>query len=331
MNPSQNLLVLYTGGTIGMQMSAAGLAPASGFEVRLRAEQALHPERPAPAWRFRELSPPLDSANMTQTHWLAMRDIIVQAVDEDGCDAVLLLHGTDTLAYSAAALSFLLLGLPVPVVLTGSMQPAGMVGSDAWANLFGALALLAQGVEPGVHLYFHGQLLHGARASKLKSEAFDAFVDHQRPHGHAQHLTELPAALHYRQARQPVGLAVQPLFPGLAADQLRAVLGSGVQGVLLECYGSGTGPSDNPQILAALREAHTRGVVLAAISQCPQGHVEFGVYAAGSALATTGLVSGGGMGREAALGKLFSLLGAGLSQAEVERLFALDMCGECTD
>ena len=93
MNSPQKLLVLYTGGTIGMQMSEAGLAPASGFEARLRAEQALHPERPAPAWQFRELSPPIDSANMRQDNWLAMRDAIVQAVDHDGFDAVLLLHG----------------------------------------------------------------------------------------------------------------------------------------------------------------------------------------------------------------------------------------------
>src|SRR5690606_15596678 len=253
MNPSQNLLVLYTGGTIGMEMSEAGLTPASGFEARLRAEQALHPERPAPAWQFRELSPPIDSANMRQANWLAMRDAIVQAVDEDGFDAVLLLHGTDTLAYSAAALSFLLLGLQAPVVLTGSMLPAGAAGSDAWPNLFGALAALHQGCLQGVHLYFDGQLLHGARASKLKSEAFDAFAGMARPR-HAARAEELPAALHYRQPRREVSLAVLPLFPGLSAEQLRAGL-SGVHGALLECYGSGTGPSDDAEFLAVLREA----------------------------------------------------------------------------
>jgi L-asparaginase len=128
-----------------------------------------------------------------------------------------------------------------------------------------------------------------------------------------------------------VALAVQPLFPGLRAEQLRAVLDSGIEALLLECYGSGTGPADDPQILALLREARARGVVLVAISQCPQGHVEFGVYAAGSALAGTGLVSGGGMGREAALGKLFGLLGADLAPAEVERLLTLDLCGELVD
>lgn len=330
MTPSQNLLVLYTGGTIGMEMSESGLAPASGFEDRLKAEQALHPERSAPAWQFRELSPPIDSANMRQANWLAMRDAIVQAVDKEGFDAVLLLHGTDTLAYSAAALSFLLLGIPVPVVLTGSMLPAGAAGSDAWPNLFGALAALNQCCLPGVHLYFNGQLLHGARTSKMKSEAFDAFINMARAR-HGQHEEHLPTALHYRQPRREVVLAVQPLFPGLTTGQLRAVLDSGVEALLLECYGSGTGPSDDPEFLAVLRESRERGVVLAAISQCPLGNVDFEVYAAGSALAEIGLVSGGGMTREAALGKLFSLVGSGLSRSEIERLFAHDLCGEMAD
>ena len=328
MKPSQNLLVLYTGGTIGMHMSANGLVPASGFEARLRAELAAHPEHSTPNWLFREISPPIDSANMRQENWLSMRAAIIQAVDEDGCDAVLLLHGTDTLAYSAAALSFLLLGIEVPVLLTGSMLPAGAEHSDAWPNLFGALAELHKGCRPGVQLYFNGQLLHGARASKLNSEAFDAFAELPRPR-HASSASELPAALHYRQPRQPVTLAVQPVFPGLSAAQLRATLLSGVRGVLLECYGSGTGPADDADFLAALAEARSQGVVLAAISQCPQGHIDFGVYAAGSALAEAGLVSGAGMTREAALGKLFALLGAGLPTTEVEHLFALDLCGEC--
>src|SRR3989344_1713140 len=97
------------------------------------------------------------------------------------------------------------------------------------------------------------------------------------------------------------------------------------------CHASATGPSDNAELLDVLKAAHARGVVLAAISQCPHGHVEFGVYAAGSQLASAGLISAGGMTREAALGKLFALLGAGLSQAEVEHWFALDVCGERAD
>ncbi|CAN7383328.1 asparaginase [Pseudomonas sp. LjRoot71] len=325
----QKLLVLYTGGTIGMQMSAAGLAPASGFEARLRAQQALEAQ-PLPQWTFRELLPPIDSANMNQHNWLAMGAAIRAGVEQDGCDGVLLLHGTDTLAYSAAALSFLLLGLPVPVILSGSMLPAGAEGSDAWGNLFGAMRALQSGVTPGVHLYFNGALMHGARVSKLRSDAFDAFqvLPRQR---HSPRAESIPASIDYRQPRQPINLAVLPFYPGIQASHLHALLGSGVQGLLLECYGSGTGPADDAELLSVLKAAHERGVVLAAISQCPSGHVEFGVYAAGSQLACTGLVSAGGMTREAALGKLFALLGAGLSQAEVEHWFALDVCGERAD
>lgn len=329
MSAVQKTLVLYTGGTIGMQMSTAGLAPASGFEARLRAQQTVQSER-IPAWTFRELLPPIDSANMNQTNWLAMAEAIRTGVEEDGCDAVLVLHGTDTLAYSAAALSFLLLGLPVPVILTGSMLPAGAEGSDAWGNLFGALQALHTGVAPGVHLYFNGNLMHGARVSKLRSDAFDAFhvLPRQRQ---GERAGSIPRAIDYRQPRQAVNLAVLPFYPGIQASHVRALLDSGVRGLLLECYGSGTGPSDNADLLTALKDAHDRGVVLAAISQCPHGHVEFGVYAAGSQLASAGLVSAGGMTREAALGKLFALLGAGLQQAEVEHWFALDLCGERAD
>ena len=322
----KKLLVLYTGGTIGMQMSAEGLAPASGFEARLRAQQ-VREAQPLPEWIFRELLPPIDSANMNQHNWLAMVAAIRAGVEQDGCDGVLLLHGTDTLAYSAAALSFLLLGLPAPVILSGSMLPAGAEGSDAWGNLFGAMAALQAGVAPGVQLYFNGALLHGARVSKLCSDAFDAFsvLPRQRQSPRAE---SIPASIDYRQPRQPVNLAVLPFYPGIQASHLRALLDSGVQGLLLECYGSGTGPAGDAELLDVLKAAHDRGVVLAAISQCPHGHVEFGVYAAGSQLAATGLVSAGGMTREAALGKLFALLGAGLSQAEVEHWFGLDLCGE---
>jgi len=263
---------------------------------------------------------------MQQHNWLAMRDAIVTAVDA-GHDGVLVLHGTDSLAYSAAALSFLLLGLPVPVLLTGSMLPAGAPGSDAWDNLCGALRQFEQGLEDGVQLYFHGQLLHGCRASKLRSEAFDAFAALPRPR-EGSRASEMPEALGYRQQRQSVNLAVMPVYPGLQAEHLRGVLDTGVQGLVLECYGSGTGPSDDQALLDVLRAARQRGVMLVAISQCPQGSVVFDTYAAGNRLRAAGLVSGGGMTREAALGKLFGLLGAGLDVEAAEQWFALDLCGE---
>jgi L-asparaginase len=326
MRAVKNLLVLYTGGTIGMLETAEGLAPAGGFDTRMREHLAQLTDAPQVQWTLQEMTPLLDSANMQQHNWLAMRDAIVAAVDA-GHDGVLVLHGTDSLAYSAAALSFLLLGLPVPVLLTGSMLPAGAPGSDAWDNLCGALRQVEQGLEAGVHLYFHGQLLHGCRTSKLRSEAFDAFAALPR-HREGERATELPAALGYRQQRQPVNLAVMPVFPGLQAAHLKALLDSGVQGLLLECYGSGTGPSDDQALLEVLRAARQRGVLLAAISQCPEGSVVFDTYAAGNRLRGAGLVSGGGMTREAALGKMFALLGAGLDVDAAEHWFTLDLCGE---
>jgi L-asparaginase len=327
MRAVKNLLVLYTGGTIGMLETPEGLAPAGGFEARMRELFAQMADAPQLHWTLQEMNPLLDSANMQQHNWLAMRDAIVEAVDGAGLDAVLVLDGTDTLAHSAAALAFLLLGLPGTVLLTGSMLPAGAPGSDAWDNLCGALRQFEQGLENGVQLYFHGQLLHGCRASKLRSEAFDAFAALPR-HRDGERATTLPAELGYQQPRQPVNLAVMPVFPGLQAGHLRAVLDSGVQGLLLECYGSGTGPSDDQALLDVLQAARQRGVVLVAISQCPEGSVVFDTYAAGNRLRGAGLVSGGGMTREAALGKLFALLGAGLGAEAAEQWFALDLCGE---
>lgn len=323
MSKANTIMVLYTGGTIGMQASANGLAPASGFEARMR-EQLAH--LPAPAWRFREMSPLIDSANMTPAYWQHLRSAVVEAVDE-GCDGVLILHGTDTLAYSAAAMSFQLLGLPAPVVFTGSMLPAGVPDSDAWENVSGALAALGEGLAPGVHLYFHGALMAPTRCAKIRSFGRHPFAALQRNGGVAK-AQALPAALDYRQPKALANVGVLPLVPGIDAGQLDALVASGIQALVLECFGSGTGPSDNPAFLASLQRALDRDVVVVAITQCHEGGVELDVYEAGSRLRGVGVLSGGGMTREAVFGKLQALLGAGLPNDEVRRLVELDLCGE---
>ena len=323
MQSANNVMVLYTGGTIGMQASANGLAPASGFEARMR-EQLAH--LPAPAWRFREMSPLIDSANMTPAYWQHLRSAVVEAVDE-GCDGVLILHGTDTLAYSAAAMSFQLLGLPAPVVFTGSMLPAGVPDSDAWENVSGALAALGEGLAPGVHLYFHGALMAPTRCAKIRSFGRHPFAALQRNGGVAK-AQALPAALDYRQPKALANVGVLPLVPGIDAGQLDALVASGIQALVLECFGSGTGPSDNPAFLASLQRALDRDVVVVAITQCHEGGVELDVYEAGSRLRGVGVLSGGGMTREAVFGKLQALLGAGLPNDAVRRLVELDLCGE---
>lgn len=324
---AQHVMVLYTGGTIGMQASASGLVPASGFEARMREYLHSQPELVVPQWRFREMSPLIDSANMSPAYWQQLRVAVVDAVDEQGCDSVLILHGTDTLAYSAAAMSFKLLGLHARVVFTGSMLPAGVADSDAWENLGGALVALGQGVAPGVHLYFHGELLDPTRCAKVRSFGRHPFKRLERQGGGVKAST-LPTQLHYNQPGQLAKVAVLPLFPGIGAELLDAVLNSDIQGLVLECYGSGTGPSDNPEFLAALARARDKGVVVIAVTQCHEGGVELDVYEAGSRLRGAGVLSGGGMTREAAFGKLHGLLGAGLEIAEVRRLVELDLCGE---
>ena len=323
MSKASNIMVLYTGGTIGMQASANGLAPASGFEARMREQLA---DAQVPAWRLREMSPLIDSANMTPAYWQRLRTAVVAAVDE-GCDAVLILHGTDTLAYSAAAMSFQLLGLPAPVVFTGSMLPAGVPDSDAWENVSGALVALGEGLAPGVHLYFHGELMAPTRCAKIRSYGRNPFAALQRTGGAAK-ADNLPAALDYRHDKAPANVGVLPLVPGIAAAQLDALIDSGLQALVLECFGSGTGPSDNPAFLASLQRAQDQGVVVVAITQCHEGGVELDVYEAGSRLRGVGVLSGGGMTREAVFGKLQALVGAGLATNEVRRLVELDLCGE---
>ncbi|MBD9600532.1 asparaginase [Pseudomonas sp. PDM10] len=326
---AQHVMVLYTGGTIGMQASAHGLAPASGFEVRMREYLHSQPDLVVPQWRFREMSPLIDSANMTPDYWQQLREAVVDAVDVQGCDSVLILHGTDTLAYSAAAMSFQLLGLHARVVFTGSMLPAGVADSDAWENLSGALVALGQGLAPGVHLYFHGELLDPTRCAKVRSFGRHPFKRLERQGG-GEKASSIPASLTYNQPRQLAKVAVLPLFPGIGAEILDGLLDSGIQGLVLECYGSGTGPSDNPEFLASLERARDKGVVVVAVTQCHEGGVELDVYEAGSRLRGAGVLSGGGMTREAAFGKLHGLLGAGLDTAEVRQLVELDLCGELT-
>ncbi|MBX8591263.1 asparaginase [Pseudomonas cichorii] len=324
--PAQRVMVLYTGGTIGMQASANGLAPASGFEARMAGQLADLPELVVPQWRFREMSPLIDSANMTPDYWLRLRAAVIEAVDE-GCDAVLVLHGTDTLAYSAAATSFQLLGLDAPVVFTGSMLPAGVPDSDAWENVNGALLALGSGLASGVHLYFHGELMAPTRCAKIRSFGRHPFAPLQRSRG-GQAATSLPEALDYRQPKALVNVAVLPLFPGIGAAQIDALVESGIKGLVLECFGSGTAPSENAQFMASLERARQQDICVVAITQCHEGGVDLDIYEAGSKLRGVGVLSGGGMTREAALGKLHALLGAGLKIEEVRRLVELGLCGE---
>jgi L-asparaginase len=199
--------------------------------------------------------------------------------------------------------------------------------SDAWENVSGALRALGAGLAPGVHLHFHGALIAPTRCAKIRSFGRNPFAALNRQGGVAR-AESIPQALDYRQPKALANVGALPLVPGIGAAQLDAIIASGIQALILECFGSGTGPSDNPEFLASLQRAQERGIVVVAITQCHEGGVELDVYEAGSRLRGVGVLSGGGMTREAAFGKLNALLGAGLDTEEIRRLVELDLCGE---
>lgn len=317
-SPARCVQVLYTGGTIGMVQGPHGLRPASDFAARMAAALENHPH-PLPAYRFTELAPPIDSATLTHAHWQQMHAALIATAERGESDAVLLLHGTDTLAYTAAALAHVLVDYPLPVVLTGAIHPADAPASDAWPNVCGALAALGTGSVRGVAVHFHGQLFDAMHVTKWHSHAADAFIALPRPSTDGAP-APLPACLHWRNPRRAVALAALPFVPGLQAQTLAAVLDGGLEALLLECYGTGTAPTDNAEILAVLRAAHERGVLLAAISQCPAGAVLPDVYAVSHALFATGVCPAGALAREAALARIYALLGAGLSRDEAAAL-----------
>ncbi len=315
------ILILYTGGTIGMQASANGLAPAGGFAERITDQFG----NTLPDWEFAEILPLIDSANMTPLDWQRILSAIRNAAHTDRYRGILVLHGTDTLAFTAAALSFQLLGLPLPVLLTGAMLPAGADNSDAWDNLHGAMCALDEGRVQGVQVYFHGALLHGARTSKVRSDGHHPFVMLAR--------TQLapipgPPRLAWQTQRTDSRCAVLTLFPGIDAEQVDRVAGPGVQAIIIQAFGSGTGPTGSVDFLRALKAAHGRGILLVAITQCHEGGVAMDRYEAGALLKQAGVISGGGLTLEAALGKLHALLGAGLRQDEAEYWMQHSLCGE---
>lgn len=247
--------------------------------------------------KVRALDPLIDSSAATPVEWNRIADAVAQA---GAYDRIVIVHGTDTMAYTAAALTFALQGLDRPVILTGSMLPLTVPGNDGEQNMHDALAA-AQTARPGVWLSFAGRLLHGARVRKVNSQAFSAFdaSDATVPPKRLGPLNTHPFTPH--------DLAVLTVTPGMNAGLLTHVATTS-DAIILRCFGSGTLP-DTPDIRAALANAATRSIPVIAISQCGEGGVSFGTYAAGSALVDHGVIDGKGMTAEAAYVKTMLALG----------------------
>jgi L-asparaginase len=326
------LAIIYTGGTLGMVRSPRGYVPARGLAGLLAAKC---PEI-AQAYGFDviEYDPPLDSANATPRHWYALAETVAaEARDRSG---IVVIHGTDTLAYTASALSFLLPHVAVPVVVTGAQLPLVEARNDARGNLLASLEVASGGEPAEVCVCFVPRLLRANRATKLRATALDAFASPNCPPlgqiGTTIRLEPLPLQRRWPALSSPryreCAIAVLPLIPGLAAGVIDGHVAAGVAGIILECYGVGTAPDRDSAFLAAVGRAVGAGILVLAISQCGEGSVELSTYAAGCALAEAGVVGGFDLTREAALSKMHVLLAHGLTVAEVARLMPENLCGE---
>lgn len=329
--------IAYTGGTIGMRKRGGVYAPAPGYlQERLSDMPELQREE-LPQVVLHEYAPLLDSANMRPSNWQAIAEDI--AAHYDAFDGFVVLHGTDTMAYTASALSFMLENLGKPVILTGSQLPLAEVRSDARENLITSLLLAAKQDLPEVCLYLNGALLRGNRSTKVSSSGFNAFASPNFPplgtvgvdiDVNASLLLPAPRAPLQLQGLEPASVAALRLFPGISAAILHNLLAEPIQGLILETYGAGNAPADDEKLLEVLRQASERGVVIVGCSQCLHGRVEMNDYATGRALRESGVVSGADLTIEAALSKLLYLFSKKLPPRDIRRQMQQNLRGELT-
>lgn len=334
----KRVYIAHTGGTIGMTKAREGYRPARG---NLQKQMKAMPElghASMPSYTVHDYDPLLDSSNMTPVEWVRIANDIADHYRE--YDGFVVLHGTDTMAYTASALPFMLQGLGKPVIITGSQIPLCEIRNDARENLITSLLLAAHYDIPEVCLYFGGKLLRGCRSTKVSADGFAAFDSPNFPplgtvgidievNWDLVRRGKRRRKLQVHELAAPVVSALR-LFPGISSDLVRNILRPPLQGLVLEAYGVGNGPDKNREFIAALAEATARGVVIVDCTQCLEGTVDLHEYATGSALARAGVVSGYDMTAEAALAKLFYLFSQRHSPARVTKEMQRDLRGEVT-
>ena len=331
-----SVLVVNAGGTIGMVDTPDGYAPVPGaLGPYLDWIVEMSRGELAPI-TFLELDPPIDSANATPASWCEIASILFERRSDHR--GFVVLHGTDTMAYASSALSFLLPSFGKPVVVTGSQIPIARTRSDGRQNFIGSLEVAADGGVPEVTLLFGEALFRGNRAMKVDASGLDAFDSPRFPP-----LAEIgiDVVVNHPAVRVTDGVprlnagtlgnvASVRLFPGFSASILANMCRPPLQGLVIEAYGAGNGPSEDLEFLAAIEDATTRGVVVVIVTQCVRGSVQPGAYASGSALIRAGAVPGFDMTCEAALTKLAVLLGQGFDAATVAEMMQQDLAGELT-
>ncbi len=338
-----SILMLYTGGTFGMVYD-----PTGSHLIPFNFEQIVEKIPELNRFDFEltviAFSKPIDSSNVTPAHWAEMVEIIYK--NYNSFDGFVILHGTDTMAYSASALSFMLENLSKPVIFTGSQLPIGAVRTDARRNLITALEIAAaknvQGypMVPEVCIYFNNFLLRGNRAKKVESAHFDAFFSENYPY-----LAEAGVTIDYNIAviaaakrkekltvstHMDTQVTVLKLFPGISQHALTCMLEmANAKGVILESYGSGNAPTTD-WFVSLLKEVIQQGVLVLNISQCNGGRVIQGKYATSEQLKEIGVISGHDMTFEAGITKMMYLLGKGKTADFVKNKLTSSIRGEIT-
>lgn len=310
------ILLIHTGGTIGMAQTENGFAPQEGV-VEDHVQGLTASGQVKTDIDIHLLKPLIDSANATPSDWNRVLQVIGD--NHNAYDGFVISHGTDSLAYTAAALCFALEGLAKPVIVTGSMLPLTVKDSDGSRNLLDALNA-AQTVASGVWVQFAGQLMHGARVRKAHSTDFDAFK--ATPGGAAPLRTGATLITHpYGSAK----IAILSMAPGLDTDLLQYAAEHS-DALLLRVYGSGTAP-ESTGLIKALQTAQSRSVPVLAVSQCPEGGMALGTYAAGGVLRDNGVIDGRDMTVEAAYAKLLHVLA---QKDDPKSRLSTCLCGEFT-
>ena len=342
LEPEGSVLVIYTGGTIGMIFDKTGshLVPFNFEEIMLRMPELRQLNI---ALTLISYENPIDSSNVTELDWIRMAAIIREHYEE--YDGFVILHGTDTMAYTASALSYLLENLQKPVILTGAQVPIGKMRTDARENLITALEMAVstrQGkcIVPEVCIYFGNYLLRGNRSKKVESSHFNAFKSVNYPvlaqagvgiEYHPMYMRPLPVGAFKAHQHLEQNIVRLKLFPGLAERVIRNLLATkGLKGVILESYGSGNAPTA-PYFLNAMEMALDKGVHILNVSQCDGGRVEQGQYQTSKYLQEMGVIGGADITSEAAVTKLMFVLGLGLPQEETRRLLHNNLRGEISE
>lgn len=330
----KKVCLIHTGGTIGMARTERGYAPKIGFIQSILSGMNEFNSEDIPAFDLVEYNPLLDSSNISVNEWVKIAQDIKDKYEE--YDGFVILHGTDTMAYTASALSFMLEGLAKPVILTGSQIPLCETRNDARDNLITSLVIAGNYQIPEVCLFFGNELFRGNRATKISSDELIAFDSPNYPH-----LAEagVKIVLNDRVIREAGNelkllkfeshqIAVLKIFPGIQFEIFENILTSNLKGIVFEAFGAGNIPENRGSLNRILEKAEENGTVIVVCTQCLRGSAMIGQYETSQSFAKAGAVSGYDMTVEAAVAKLYYLLSLNYDLDTVKRLMGTDLRGE---